>query len=91
MWTPSAATRIAPGGAASSPIFGEGRLLGGVFRDKRRQQRQELGSHLSVRGGGIILIGIFCVFAVFVVSFFFTLCKIMVRVVVTPHVVQISI
>ena len=74
VWTPSAATRLAPGGATGSPIFGEGRLLGGVCRDERWKRRQELGLDLSVSGGGIILVGIYFVFAVFVVSFFFILC-----------------
>ena len=68
MWTPSAATRIAPGGAAGSPIFGEGQLSGGVCRDKCRRRRQELGLDLSVCGG-IILVGIVCALTIFDVSF----------------------
>mmetsp|Transcript_23321 Transcript_23321/g.28546 ORF Transcript_23321/g.28546 Transcript_23321/m.28546 type:complete len:113 (-) Transcript_23321:88-426(-) len=75
VWTPSAATRIAPGGAAGSPIFGEGRLSGGVCRDERRRRRQEMGLDLSVRGGGIILVGIFCVL-VFLLCRFFLFCAI---------------
>jgi len=68
VWTPSAATRIAPGGAAGSPIIEEGRSSGGVCRDECQRRRQELGLDFTVRGC-IILIGIFCIWAVFDVSF----------------------